>query len=634
MMLRRSITAFAAVCLLTAMVFSQGLGVNISMPERGGTFVDMAKEHHRWVHSSTWQSLPEEDFDERGWPLRDAILLMDLRLVAEWANEIDDPEEYRVDMSGDYACAFTGQANVFSHGEGSIKNLQYDAATNTSTFTFSVPYPPGKEHGKFFIAFTNTRRTPGDSNNSGITDLKIMRPGYSLDTEKIFLDDLIKALTTPHFAAIRYMPFTGANGADPDYPFQTEWSQRKLPTDAAQVRISAINKPDAAAWEYVIELTKLTHIAPWINIPVSADSNYVLQLATLLKEQLPSDLPLYVESSNEVWNTAPGFEQSKWNQAQAKALKIGEHENHARRTVELAKLFEQVYGAGSLNHRVRVILCSHAPMLKWWVEPMLNYVKKNFGEPNQFIYALSCQTYYGGGADAGESVDKVLADCRSSITKQMNETGGNQAGRKQWIEAAKRWGFVGGFCSYEGGPDHGGGSTVNLANRILAERAPGMGEVLKYNYDEGFFQLGGNLAMQFTLSSAYTRYGCWGLTDDISNPDRNYKFQAAHELIAKTAVTSQSTPTTFALKPAFPNPFNPTTTLRFSLAAPVQVSLKIYNLQGQLVRTLVDEPRLAGEFALLWDGRDDRDRSLPSGVYICRLSAEGLSAAQKVSLVK
>jgi hypothetical protein len=620
--------------ILTGAAFSQGLGVNISLPERGGTFIDMVKEVHRWVNPSTWQTLPDEDFDEQGWPACDALLVNDLRLVAEWSSEIDDPEEYRHDYSGSYSCSFTGQATVLSQGEGTIKDAHYDAATNRTSFTFYVSGPPSAGHGTFFIAFTNTRRIPGDSNGSGFTNLKMIRPDYSADTQQTFTDDLINALTHPHFAAIRFMPFTDVNGADPIYPDVTEWSQRKLPNDAAQVRIDAIGKLDGASWEYVIELANLVHTDPWINVPVSATTDYVIQLATMFKEQLAPDLNIYIESSNEVWNTAPGFEQSLYNQAQAKALKIGEHENHARRTVELAQLFEQVFGTGSLNNRIRVILCSHAPMLKWWVEPMLTFLKNNFGEPNQFIYAIACQTYYGGGADAGKNVDKVLADCRASITSQINETGGNQAGRKQWIAAAQKWGFIGGFCSYEGGPDHGGGSTTNLSNRILAERSASMGEVLKYNYDDAFFQLGGNLAMQFTLSSAYTRYGCWGLTDDISDPDRNSKFQAARELIVKTSVRTHTSPTEFQLLPNFPNPFNPVTTLRFSLAAPAQLTLKIYNLQGYVVKTLANDYRPAGEFSLLWNGRDDNGRVLPSGLYFCRMQAGGFSEIVKLSLVK
>jgi hypothetical protein len=74
-----------------------------------------------------------------------------------------------------------------------------------------------------------------------------------------------------------------------------------------------------------------------------------------------------------------------------------------------------------------------------------------------------------------------------------------------------------------------------LANRIRADRDSGMGELLKYNYGDAFLDLGGTLAMQFTLSSGYNRYGNWGLTDDVNFPDRNYKYRALKSLVGGPA---------------------------------------------------------------------------------------------------
>ena len=59
-----------------------------------------------------------------------------------------------------------------------------------------------------------------------------------------------------------------------------------------------------------------------------------------------------------------------------------------------------------------------------------------------------------------------------------------------------------------------------------------MDDVLKLNYIEGWKNIGGGLAMYFTLSSEYNRYGCWGLTDDYTNPERNYKMQAVRKIIS------------------------------------------------------------------------------------------------------
>jgi hypothetical protein len=90
------------------------------------------------------------------------------------------------------------------------------------------------------------------------------------------------------------------------------------------------------------------------------------------------------------------------------------------------------------------------------------------------------------------------------------------------------------------------------------------------------------------------------------------------------------------LENAYPNPFNPTTTIRYSIASAGHVSLKIYNAAGQLVRTLVDEeqaPRAEG-FSIPWDGASDSGHSVASGVYFYRLTANNFSQTRKTVLLK
>ena len=99
------------------------------------------------------------------------------------------------------------------------------------------------------------------------------------------------------------------------------------------------------------------------------------------------------------------------------------------------------------------------------------------------------------------------------------------------IALAKQFDLPGGFCAYEGGPDIGGGSRVNIANRIRAIRDPRQGDLYKRNFADCFWDLGGHLAMQFALSGPYSRYGAWGLTDDVSKPDRNALFREVRQLI-------------------------------------------------------------------------------------------------------
>jgi hypothetical protein len=90
----------------------------------------------------------------------------------------------------------------------------------------------------------------------------------------------------------------------------------------------------------------------------------------------------------------------------------------------------------------------------------------------------------------------------------------------------------------------------------------------------------------------------------------------------------------FALFQNTPNPFNPTTTIKYSVPAPGMVDLRVYDVNGRLVRILVDEQKPAGDHTAIWDGRDDTDGVAASGVYFCRLEAGGVRQAKKLVLLK
>jgi hypothetical protein len=83
-----------------------------------------------------------------------------------------------------------------------------------------------------------------------------------------------------------------------------------------------------------------------------------------------------------------------------------------------------------------------------------------------------------------------------------------------------------------------------------------------------------------------------------------------------------------------PNPFNPSTTIRFVLAAAGQARVAVYDLSGRLVRVLVDEPRPAGEQSVRWDGLDAQGQPASSGVYLMRLESGGMVRTAKATLVK
>ncbi len=95
-----------------------------------------------------------------------------------------------------------------------------------------------------------------------------------------------------------------------------------------------------------------------------------------------------------------------------------------------------------------------------------------------------------------------------------------------------------------------------------------------------------------------------------------------------------STPIAFALHQNYPNPFNPKCTVRYEVLEARQVSLRIFDVAGASVRTLVSRRMEPGVYTELWDGRANDGTMMPSGVYFCRLEAGNLVATRKIVLLR
>ena len=90
----------------------------------------------------------------------------------------------------------------------------------------------------------------------------------------------------------------------------------------------------------------------------------------------------------------------------------------------------------------------------------------------------------------------------------------------------------------------------------------------------------------------------------------------------------------FLLKQNFPNPFNPTTEISFSLPSKEKMTLTIYNVAGQRIRTLFNGMKNAGVHSIQWDGKDASGNQVASGVYIYRLKTTGFSQQKKMLLIR
>jgi flagellar hook assembly protein FlgD len=93
-------------------------------------------------------------------------------------------------------------------------------------------------------------------------------------------------------------------------------------------------------------------------------------------------------------------------------------------------------------------------------------------------------------------------------------------------------------------------------------------------------------------------------------------------------------PAKLTLYQNFPNPFNPTTNIAFSVPEASMVSIKVYNIKGQLVRNLLDEYTSAGTHTIQWHGDNDLGRAIGSGIYFIKISDETSSVIRKAVLLK
>lgn len=112
--------------------------------------------------------------------------------------------------------------------------------------------------------------------------------------------------------------------------------------------------------------------------------------------------------------------------------------------------------------------------------------------------------------------------------------------------------------------------------------------------------------------------------------DRKVKKQEPPVLVEKQFMSPESS----LLLTNYPNPFNPQTTIRFDLPAPVKVSMVIYDAQGRQARTLISSFKPMGSHTVSWDGTDDHGQSVASGLYFCRIQTGKVQEIRKMTLLK
>ncbi len=157
----------------------------------------------------------------------------------------------------------------------------------------------------------------------------------------------------------------------------------------------------------------------------------------------------------------------------------------------------------------------------------------------------------------------------------------------------------------------------------VADFVPGPGNLAASTTDTSFVDLG-------MPGSYYNSYYKLGAVDIHGNQSELASLSPAQV----SGADQMGVPPVAFLSQNHPNPFNPQTGIEFGLHEAGRVTLRVYSPAGRMVRTLVNESRPAGTYSVPWDGRDDRGRNLPSGVYVARLESAGAFRAIKMVLTR
>lgn len=503
------------------------IGINIGSAvdwDDNRMFADVMKSSRTW-RDTTWSN-DLTALDANGWPTQDGSICV-------WAGIPN--------MQGTYALSFTGQAKVQgSWGSVSIVNQAYDAGTNQTTATLNYTSTDGSG---LLLTFTNTQLTSASATGTGVTHVVLMRPktvgGTVPTTTEVFSAPFLAALSP--FAVLRTMDYAGTNQTN-----SSHWSDRTRPGHASQQRGNPSvpaggYQGRGGAWEYAVLLANVTGKDLWVNVPEEADADYLTKLAQLTKygsdgtnpytsaqaspvwPGLAAGRKLYVEFSNEVWNT--GFAQAGANHASAQAevaaggspLAFDGTTNDwywawrrtAARIVAISTAFRGVWGDAAMMTQVRPVLMSQLGYADGPLWQAMHLMVDYYGNPAQvpvprppswYVYGLGGSAYYNPSDET--SVDTIFSTLGT--------------GFEAALQADADWALPFGLkrIAYEGGPSlDATGNAATDALQAAAWADARMTQALT-TQQATWDRNAGDLLVYFTLTGNYQ----WGFMNDVLSP--------------------------------------------------------------------------------------------------------------------
>jgi hypothetical protein len=491
------------------------MGINLGAVNYYATeqpFINSFLTSEKWItHSSeTWDTNEEKyiDVDASGWP--------------ESLNSVKEPEMQRFNSlgvvflvgmpnmpNGNYPA---GQYIVLYNGEGTLSYGSDAALVRRSPGRDIINVTPSSRGIDLRIIATDPHHT-----GNYLRDIRVVTATNEAAAEagQIFNPAFLKLIQ--NFRALRFMDWFQTNGNT-----LSSWNDRPIPA------YPFFGNSKGVPIEIALRLANAVSADAWMNVPVMADDNYISQMAMLVHNQLGASQKIYVELSNEVWNSS--FEQFQYAVRQGQALwrtrapGMGGYEYnrnwYGMRTAQMCEIWRSIWRSDS---RLVCVLGAQAA----WSFSATEALKCPYwtqGAPcsGHAINAVAVAPYMGGAVPTAwtSQPDGGLENLFQSLYSKNDPSipvGGflaqNAASLRNFAKDLTPYKLP--LLAYEGGQAFASGSTEALNNLYMAaNRDRRMGQAY-VRYLHQWKDSGGQLFMHYNDVGVEGKYGSWGAVESI-----------------------------------------------------------------------------------------------------------------------
>ncbi len=467
------------------------LGINLSEVTyytREWVFVDAMKQAREWLPTRSggttpWDSGETLTLNSDGWPiLRPGQAAHTIALI-------DTDGAY---PAGQYICTYEGDGELEFGRDAQVVRREGNRITLDVTPT----------DGGLYLRIDSSNPT------NPVRNIRLWLPGFE-KAESAFHPLYIERLKP--FSVIRFMDWSRTNGSNTvtasDLPNPDYYTQ---------------GTTDGVALKYMIELCNELGADPWFCMPHKADDGYVHRFASQVKEQLRPDLNVYIEWSNEVWNSQ--FPQHNWVKARADGVSLSEdfRKVWAQESIRDFEIWRDVFGSES-DRVIRVAVGQKDN--PWVTEKLAEALNGRFD-------ALSCSTYFAltssqrGLLSSSTTPSKILDLAAQEMSCGVRSH--YQAHGKLARDWSNKLGRNIPLISYEGGQHytaHGGNPPWARA-LIDVQSHPRIYQVYLDNMRE-WEDAGGSLFTAFNFVEKPDKWGSWGALEyQDQDIDEAHKYRA------------------------------------------------------------------------------------------------------------